>query len=234
MRFITRSDMGWPASAARAQPFPPRGVKVHYEGAGFPGFPHSQCVAHWTGIRNAHLANKEENYSDVAYNLAVCQHGYVLEGRGAGRQTGANGNQELNRNHYAIVVLIGGDTNPSPEAVGALREAILYLRSRGAGNEIKGHRDGYATSCPGTPLYNLVRSGSLEPGNHNPPQEDDLPTPDDVWAKLITTPDGREVSASTILAWTDSRHNVLYGRMGGIEEKVEALIALVEELRNRP
>lgn len=176
MRFISRSDMGWPASAARPQPFDPDGVKVHYEGEAFPGFPHSQCIAHWTGIRNSHLANKVENYADVAYNLAVCQHGYVLEGRGAGRQTGANGNQELNGKHYAICVLIGGNTEPSPEAVGALREAIQYLRQRGAGNEIKGHRDGFATSCPGTPLYNLVKSGALEPS-----REDDM-EPVDVWA----------------------------------------------------
>lgn len=173
MQFISRSDMGWPASAARPQPITPRGVKVHYVGASAYEGGHDGCVSYWTDIREMHLANKEENYSDVAYNLAVCQHGYVLEGRGAGRQTGANGNQELNRNHYAIVVLIGGDTEPSPEAVGALKEAIQYLRLRGAGNEIKGHRDGFATSCPGAPLYNLVKTGALEPGGSGP-----APSPD--------------------------------------------------------
>jgi hypothetical protein len=224
MKFISRSEMGWPSSAARAQPFPPKGVKVHYEGEGFPGFPHSRCVGHWTGIRNSHLANKEENYSDVAYNLAVCQHGYVLEGRGAGRQTGANGNQELNRNHYAIVVLIGGDTEPSPEAVGALKEAIQYLRDRGAGDEIKGHRDGYATSCPGSPLYHLVTSGSLEPS-----QEDDMPSPEDLWSYKIDIPnrDGK-VSVADILAWTDNRHNVIYGELEALRKQVADLIALVK------
>lgn len=174
MKFISRSDMGWPPSAARLQPIIPRGVKVHYVGeSGYSG-PHSGCVRYWTDIRNMHLANKEENYSDVAYNLAVCSHGYVLEGRGAGRQTGANGNQELNRNHYAVLVLIGGDERPGSEAVGALKEAIQYLRSRGAGNEIKGHRDGASTSCPGEPLYSLVKSGSLEPGTPTEEEDEDV------------------------------------------------------------
>lgn len=221
MKFISRSDMGWPASAARAQPFPPDGVKVHYEGDAFPGFAHTQCVKHWTGIRNSHLANKVENYADVAYNLAVCQHGYVLEGRGAGRQTGANGNQTLNGKHYAICVLIGGNTEPSSEAVGALKEAIQYLRQRGAGNEIKGHRDGFATSCPGTPLYNLVKSGALEPT-----KDDDMPTPNDLWSHIITLPDGRKQPVRDIVAWSDRRHDVIYGEI----EEVKAQLAQVLKL----
>lgn len=177
MRFISRSEMGWPATAARVQPITPRGVKVHYEGDATEQPPHSGCVDHWTDIRESHLANREENYSDVAYNLAVCQHGYVLEGRGYGHQTGANGNQELNRNHYAVCVLIGGSQQPTTEAVAALREAIQYLRDHGAGSEIKGHRDGYATSCPGEPLYALVKSGALEPNGSGSSEPDYEPFP---------------------------------------------------------
>lgn len=174
MKLITRKQMGWPPSAAPLQATT-KGVKVHYEGT--PVFPiaHSKCVAHWTTIRNSHLNHPTENYSDVAYNFAVCQHGYVLEGRGLGRRTGANGNQELNRGHYAVVVFVGthGEIEPTQGAIAALREVIQYLRDHGAGKEIKGHRDGHATSCPGEPLYALVKSGALEPGTKEPePQED--------------------------------------------------------------
>lgn len=187
MKFISRSDMGLPPTAARVQPVPPKGIKVHYEGDEVPAMAHSRCVPHWIDIRNSHLANKKENYSDVAYNLAVCQHGYILEGRGAGHQTGANGNQSLNRDHYAIVVLIGGSTEPSSVAIEALKEAILYLRQRGAGNEIKGHRDGFATSCPGGPLYNLVKTGSLEPVTTPEEDEDVAFTQEvfDLWNGMI-------------------------------------------------
>jgi hypothetical protein len=173
-KFITREDLGWPESAARRQPFNPKGVKIHYEGTYVPKVEHSKCKSRWTAIRNSHLANKQEGYADVAYNLAVCQHGYILEGRGAGHQTGANGNQELNAENYAVLVMIGseGDTRPTAEAVVAIREAIRYLRTHSmpAGKSIKGHRDGFATSCPGGPLYTLVGNGSLEPDKYVPPK----------------------------------------------------------------
>src|SRR6478609_8591087 len=111
MKLITRTQLGFPPSAAPLQTGQ-IGVKVHYEGTPVPKVDHSKCAGRWTAIRNSHLANTKENYSDVAYNFAVCQHGYVLEGRGIGRRTGANGNQELNRKHYAVLVMIGssGDT----------------------------------------------------------------------------------------------------------------------------
>lgn len=178
MQWISRGDMGWPESAAPTQVSNPVGVKIHYEGTYVPVVDHSRCAKRWTEIRNSHLANKEEGYSDVAYNLAVCRHGFVLEGRGAGRRTGANGNQSLNAAHYAVLVMIGseGDTQPTAEAIAATKEAIQYLRThfKPAGREIKGHRDGFATSCPGGPLYDLVKSGRLEPS--------DVPSPSPVYA----------------------------------------------------
>lgn len=162
--FVSRSELGWPASAAPDQ-WSTNGVKVHYEGTYVHNGSHSECVAEVKAIRESHLANTAENYSDIAYNLLVCLHGYVFEGRGKRKRTGANGNQDLNRAHYAVCALLGnsGDTDPSPEMVDGIRWAIGYLRGNGAGSEIKGHRDGYATSCPGEPLYALVRNGSLEP-----------------------------------------------------------------------
>lgn len=163
--FISRKDLGWPLSAAPLKTKKTLGVKVHYEGTKSPVRDHSYCKGYWTGIRNSHLANKAEGYSDVAYNLAVCRHGYVLEGRGIGRRTGANGNQALNANHDSIVVLYGtNDDTVSAEVVQGLKEAIEYLRDHGTGNEIKGHRDGYPTLCPGGSLYALVKAGKLEPG----------------------------------------------------------------------
>lgn len=218
MRFISRNDMGWPPTAARIQPETPRGVKIHYEGTYVPIVDHSKCVGRWTSIRNSHLANTEENYSDVAYNLAVCRHGYVLEGRGYGHQTGANGNQELNRKHYAICVLIGdsGDDEPTPEAVVALKEAIRYLRDHGAGSEIKGHRDGWATSCPGGPLYALVTSGALEPGTGP------------------TEPEDEDV------AFTDEVFNLWNGMIWGLkntteasEAKLDRVVVLLEEISRK-
>ncbi|MFJ4363297.1 peptidoglycan recognition family protein [Streptomyces chartreusis] len=168
MQLVTRTQLGWPASAAPLQAST-KGVKVHYTGSAVStalAKDHQRCIALWRDIRAAHLANKQENYSDVAYNYAACVHGYVLEGRG--RRTGANGNQTLNRAHYAVLGLIGssGLTEPTDELLGAIRDAIEDLQKYGAGKEIKGHKDGYATSCPGG--YAWVQKGAPRPGGSKP------------------------------------------------------------------
>lgn len=165
MEYVSRKELGWPASAAPSQTDPVKGVKIHYEGTPVPEVEHSKCAGRWTAIRNSHLANKAEGYSDVAYNWAVCNHGVIFEGRGLGKRTGANGSQPLNRSHYAILWMGGtkGVVTPSAAAVTAIQEVIRYLRGHGTGTEIKGHRDGYATACPGDPMYALVKSGKLEP-----------------------------------------------------------------------
>ena len=162
--FISRKELGWPASAAPLKTHATKGVKVHYEGTYTPDMAHSKCAAHWTTIRNSHLANKAEGYSDVAYNFAVCIHGAVLEGRGTRHRTGANGNQTLNADHDSVVVFYGPeDKSVSASVVEGLKWVIRYLRDHGTGKEIKGHRDGFPTACPGDALYALVKSGKLEP-----------------------------------------------------------------------
>jgi len=169
MKWVSRSDLAWPSSEAPSQ-MTADGVKVHYEGSPVHCPSHDHCVNEVKAIRRSHLANKKENYSDIAYNLLVCCHGYVFEGRGAHKRSGANGSQPLNKAHYAVCALLGseGDVEPTPEMIEGLKEAILYLREHGAGKEVRGHRDGYATACPGEPLYALVKHGRLEPDGEKP------------------------------------------------------------------
>ncbi|MFF9279499.1 peptidoglycan recognition protein family protein [Streptomyces griseosporeus] len=169
MKLVTRAQLGWPASAAPTQTST-RGVKVHYEGTEVSTkllTDHAACIAEWKAIRASHLANKKENYSDIAYNYGACPHGYLLEGRGIGKRTGANGNQELNQAHYAIVGLVGSEglTEPTDAMLSAIRDGIDLLRQHGAGTEIKGHCDGYATTCPGAALYAWVQKGAPRPAS---------------------------------------------------------------------
>ncbi len=177
VKLVTRAQLGWPASAAPSQTST-KGVKVHYEGSPVSTkllTDHNACIAEWKAIRASHLANKAENYSDVAYNYAACPHGYLLEGRGLRKRTGANGNQTLNQAHYAIVGLVGssGLTQPTDAMLSAIRDGIDLLRKNGAGSEIKGHRDGYATACPGGPLYAWVQKGAPKPTTNTSATEED-------------------------------------------------------------
>jgi len=179
MKLVTRAMLGWPPSAAPTQTTT-RGVKVHYEGTPVSRTlltDHAACITEWKAIRASHLANTAEGYSDVAYNYAACPHGYLLEGRGIGKRTGANGNQTLNIAHYAIVGFVGssGLTEPTDAMLTAIRDGIDLLRQNGAGPEIKGHRDGYATACPGEPLYAWVQKGAPRPTTTPAPEDDMTP-----------------------------------------------------------
>lgn len=161
---VTRAQLGWPASAAPEQKSA-SGIKIHYLGSSFTAITHADCVAQVKLVRKQHLANEAEGYVDIAYSEVVCRHGYRFEGRGYGRRTGANGTQELNKGHYAILCLLGnkGDTKPTTEMISGVRDAVRSYRLNGAGKEIKGHRDGHATACPGDALYELVKTGKFEP-----------------------------------------------------------------------
>lgn len=187
MKLVTRNDLGWPPSAAADWPTA-KGVKVHYEGTHVSIASHDECWQEWRDIRASHLANTAEGYVDVAYNFGVCKHGYVFEGRGLRKKTGANGNQTLNGDHYAIVCFLGdsGDTEPTEDMKLGLLAAIVYMRGNGAGQEVKGHRDGYATSCPGEPLYGWVRNFASQPtGGSDPvPSPSPAPTPNHPWPGL--------------------------------------------------
>ncbi|MGC5010596.1 peptidoglycan recognition protein family protein [Streptosporangium sp. DT93] len=144
-----------------------RGVKVHYTGGQVsPDIvdDHARCVAMVKSIQNHHMDGN--GWIDVGYSLLVCPHRKVFEGRGLNRVPAANG-AGLNSDHYAVLGLVGssGLTTPNDGMLHGILDAIEYLRDKGgAGREIKGHRDGYSTSCPGEPLYTWVRKGAPRPG----------------------------------------------------------------------
>jgi hypothetical protein len=146
-------------------------VKIHYLGAAYASRPHSQCGSYVWTVRSHHLADPVENYADIAYNALVCEHGHVFEGRGTHKRPGANGSAALNGQDYAVCALLGssGLTRPPEAMLHGLRDAIDWLRRDGdAGTWVGGHRDGYATQCPGGPLYEWVRAGAPRPdsGGH--------------------------------------------------------------------
>ncbi|MER5862361.1 N-acetylmuramoyl-L-alanine amidase [Kitasatospora sp. NPDC002040] len=171
MQFVSRAQWGAQPPRGDWRQIPgTRGVKIHYEGTAVPAdlpADHDRCAGRVRAIQNAHMADRNEGWIDIAYTAVVCPHGQVFEGRGAHHQTGANGGASLNRDHYAVCAMVGdsGLTEPTEAMLHGLRDAVEWLqRDGGAGGEIKGHRDGYATSCPGGPLYRWVQAGAPRPG----------------------------------------------------------------------
>ncbi|MGW0810682.1 peptidoglycan recognition protein family protein [Nonomuraea sp. NPDC002799] len=172
MNLITRAE--WHAkkpSARYTRVAAPRGIKIHYTGGKIPADlaepdNHEHCVDLVRDIQRMHMSGgRGETYIDVGYNLVCCPHRSIFVGRGPHALPAANG-AGLNSGHYAVLALIGnsGLTEPNDDLLNGLVDAIEYLREHGdAGHEVKGHRDGYDTSCPGEPLYRWVKGGAERP-----------------------------------------------------------------------
>ncbi|QHC25039.1 N-acetylmuramoyl-L-alanine amidase [Streptomyces sp. GS7] len=178
MHLVTRAEWGAkPPRSPLVQIASTRGVKVHYEGAAVPADlakpeNHPKCAGRVRTIQADHLANRKENYSDIAYSFVVCPHGFVFEGRGLHKLQAANGNHQLNLNHYSVCGMVGnsGLTQPTNAHLDGIRDAIELLQEQGgAGAEIKGHRDGFPTLCPGDPLEAWVKKGAPRPGAPSAP-----------------------------------------------------------------
>lgn len=219
MKLVTRAQWGAkPSKYNLVYIASTKGVKIHYEGTAVPASlaepeNHSKCDDRMRDIQASHLANAKENYSDIAYNFAVCPHGYVYEGRGVHRQTGANGNQVLNKGHYAVLAFLGnsGLVTPTEAQLGGLRDAIELCRSKGeAGSEILGHRDGYATQCPGDKLYAWVKKGAPRPAGSVPSQPTNPPS----------TPNPPKGVRGSLGAWPGSPP-IAYGRENGHVQKLQ-------------
>ncbi len=149
-----------------------KGVKVHYTGGRVdPGVvkDHARCVTAVKAIQTMHMDGN--GWLDIAYSMVACPHRKVFVGRGPGPLTAANG-PGLNAGHYSVLALVGnaGLVEPPDGMLHGILDAIAYLREKGgAGKEIKGHRDGYATDCPGGPLYAWVKKGAPRPGGSGAP-----------------------------------------------------------------
>ena len=167
MKFVSRAEWGArQGDVDAAEPgFGWRGVVVHHEGQDAPSIGHSQCAAHMRSIQNGHINSGD--YGDIAYNLAVCLHGYVFEGRGLGKVSGANGTETpgANYDYFAVLGFLGlvGASQPTPAMIQGFKDAIAYCRGTGgSGPTIIGHRDLRSTECPGN-LYPLVQNNELDP-----------------------------------------------------------------------
>lgn len=218
MKLVSRRQ--WGARAPRSQAAylaSTRGVKVHYTGSYVdPRIKddHGRCAALVRQIQNGHMDGN--GWNDIGYSFCVCPHRYVYEGRGLHRLPSANG-AGLNTGHYAILGLVGnkGLVTPTDDMLHGIRDAIEYVRQKGnAGNEIKGHRDGYATDCPGAKLYAWVKQGAPRPkggGSAPVPQQPKPPAEPEVLKVLLnagirnplTIDPGKRVSVSWEAEYAD-------------------------------
>ncbi|GAA3416258.1 peptidoglycan recognition protein family protein [Streptosporangium vulgare] len=233
MKLVSRS--GWGAAPPRGSygtVSSTRGVKVHYTG----GYvnprivdDHAICVKLVKSFQAMHMSGgREQPYMDLGYNLVGCPHRQVFMGRGPGHIPAANG-AGLNTAHYAVLGLVGssGFVTPNDDLLHAIRDGIEYLRQKGgAGSEIKGHRDGFSTSCPGGPLYAWVKRGAPRPKDDSTPVKPEPVNPTEVAVKKLPTlriGDGKD--GKDPIRWhVKTMHYLLlardYGGLDGLNDTV--------------
>jgi len=150
---------------------------VHHTSSGN-GYSCSQAASVIRGIYRYHV--RSMGWRDIGYNFLVDKCGNIYEGRAGGVAKAVLGAHTLgfNGNSMGVAVLGSFGAHKPPAAAlraisrltawklglyGANPRGKAYLKSGGGNlyrkgknvrlNVISGHRDGFATACPGTQLY---------------------------------------------------------------------------------
>jgi hypothetical protein len=220
MKLEKRSVFGWGASGAGFAN-PQNGLVVHYDSAnqGLANKNHTACRTYWKNTRKFHMG-PARGWADIGYSFAACPHGYVLEGRGVRHVQAAQPGG--NSTWYSCTFMSGPSERPTSAQIKAFQELRSWLRTNyGVGTGIRGHRDFSSTSCPGNILYAMVKDGSLTKAQ---PEEEDLPTPADVWNHEIPVSWGSDENPE----WQADSILVNSGeRLRNIEDKIDKLVEAI-------
>ncbi|MFN1193267.1 peptidoglycan-binding protein [[Kitasatospora] papulosa] len=155
MKIISRA--AWGASAWNGTPYEVALSRrseffVHYDGGS-----HVKRTGYaiMRAIEAQHIA---KGWSGVGYNFVIDQAGNIYEGRGWGLQGAHCPNHNVTG--IGVQFAIGGDQEPSAKALAACR-ALYTEACKRTGRTLakRGHKDGFATLCPGTKLYAWVKAG---------------------------------------------------------------------------
>lgn len=230
--FVTRAEAGLrpPKSVSRNVDPSLGGLAVHHGNAGTAGLPthrHDKCVERWRGWQRFH--QDDRGWSDIAYSFGVCDHGYVLAGRGLGVRTAANGTDDGNDRFLAACWLNWTET-PTPACLDAFEWAILTVRKAGGGRAVKPHRTIKTTECPGDYLarHALAQwdgrtvSPPAPAPTPKPPQEDDVLTPD-AQAWLENRLDAQTTHVKDYIRQTVDRE------LDDVRGKLDQALALLEQ-----
>ncbi|ALC43425.1 PGRP-LB [Drosophila busckii] len=117
-----------------------------------------QCQRMIKAIQSDHKGRR--SFSDIGYNFIIAGDGKVYEGRGFGLQGSHAPN--YNRNSIGIVFIGNFESSaPSAQMLQNAKDLIELAKQQGHLKQdytLLGHRQTKATACPGTALYNEIKS----------------------------------------------------------------------------
>lgn len=173
--FITRKAWGARPSKSVDRTFTKTGgVVVHHSARNTAGLDHwPGCYESWRGHQRFHMDSR--GWSDLAYNFGICRHGFIFEGRGWNAQNAAN--RPVNDETLSVCVDMNSNVQtPIFSVVESVNDVLEEAEKRGWARIVQGHDEAngpnYSTSCPGTHLRELIRSGEIgfrSAGGDTPP-----------------------------------------------------------------
>lgn len=165
--FISRDQWGardprsGPGTLDRAKV---RGIALHWPGITTPIRGIANVKRALRAWQDFHMDDR--GWSDLAYQQIVDQDGNRYQGRGLGVQSGANGDEFVNENFGALLLILAPGERPSPAMVKAVHRVIRRHRALYANSgQIVGHnqvRPG-GTTCPGPIVSGSITDGVFEP-----------------------------------------------------------------------
>ncbi|MBT2395272.1 peptidoglycan-binding protein [Streptomyces sp. ISL-100] len=163
MQIITRSQWGakpWNGTPAAISLSRRTEFFVHYDG----GTPITRTG--YSIMRAIEAEHMGQGWAGVGYNFVVDQQGNVYEGRGWSLQGAHCPNHNVSG--IGVQIAAGGSQEPSAKALAACR-ALYEEACKKTGRSLakRGHKDGFATACPGTKLYAWVKAG-MPAGDYKP------------------------------------------------------------------
>lgn len=220
VQIISRAQWGaspWTNAVSSVDPGERVEYMTHYDGATYitrTGYAIPRA------IEAEHLGN---GWSGIGYHFVVSQAGEIFEGRGWDLQGAHCPNH--NRSAIGVQIAVGGDQEPSPAALAASRALYDYACQK-YGRQLRklGHRDGFATDCPGEKLYAWVQAGMPAPST----PEDDM-TPDQIASAPIPLvgADGKQSGQTAVLS--DYLNGFLLSN-GRVEAKLSAMSSTIDTL----
>lgn len=199
MKLESRASFGWPAVEASVAPCG-NGLVVHYDGSprprGVAAMAHEKCRQYWRDTRKFHMG-PDRRWLDIGYSFGVCGHGTVFEGRGWKRQQAAQPGG--NSTWTSVTLMLGEGESPTTAQIEGVRELRAWLRSKGLAAAVKGHRDFVSTTCPGGPLYALVKDGTFAKAPTSAKRAAAVKAP--AWSGRVLANRKPMMHGSDVLAW---------------------------------
>jgi hypothetical protein len=184
---------------------------------------HAGCLARVKQDQAFHMDSN--GWSDIGYNGLVCQHGRAIEGRGID-YVGAHC-PDHNTTGYGFQFMVGGAQQPTDAAKARMRRLYDDATAHSKRTLAKrGHRDGFATACPGDQIYAWVKAGMPAP------VEEDIVTPadikaiaDEVLKRTVKDSAGNDVPVGAALGY------ILRNSAAAVTEGRDARAALIAAVK---